>query len=67
MGKHENVKEKINCQFRLNNLDIMLGYLLSDQNRSPINIFLILTKKYIFDSFKNDTAMCLDRRISSST
>ena len=38
------VKEKINCQLTLNNLDIMLGYLLSDQNRSPINILLILTK-----------------------
>ena len=38
------VKEKINCQLRLNNLDIMLGYLLSDQNRTPINILLVLTK-----------------------
>ena len=55
------VKEKINCQLRLNNLDIMLGYLLSDQNRTPINILLVMTKKYIFDSFKNNTVMCLDR------
>ena len=55
------VKEKINCQLRLNNLDIILGYLLSDQNRTPINILLVLTKKYIFDSFKNNTVMCLDR------
>ena len=40
------VKEKINCQLRLNNLDIVLGYFLSDQSRTPINILLILTKIY---------------------
>ena len=42
-------------------MDIMLGYLLSDQNRTPVNILLILAREYIFDSFKNNTVMCLDR------
>ena len=55
------VREKINYHSKLTNMDIKLGYLLSDQNRTPINILLILTKEYIFDSFKNNTVMCLDR------
>ena len=43
-------REKINYHLKLTNMDIILGYLLSDQNRTPINILLILTKEYIFDS-----------------
>ena len=46
MGKHKNVCQikKINYHVRLT--DIMLGYLLSDQNRTHITIWLILTKEY---------------------
>ena len=39
----------------------MLGYLQSDQNITPINTLQILTKEHIFDTFKNNTAMYLDR------
>ena len=45
-------EKKINYPLGLTNLNIMLGYLLSDQNRAPKNILLILTKEHIFDSLK---------------
>ena len=55
------MSKKINYQLRLNNLNFMLGYLLSDQNRNPINILLILAKNIFLTLLKNNTVMCLDR------
>ena len=44
--------EKINYHLGLTNVDIMLGYLLSDKNRSPINILLNPTKNIFLTLLK---------------
>ena len=55
----EHVERKINLNLTTN-FDILLGHLLSHQSKSPINILILLTKKYIFDSFRRNISLRLD-------
>ena len=55
----EYVERKINFNLMLTNIDILLGHLLSYQSKYPINILILLTKKYIFDSVKTNTSLRL--------
>ena len=56
----EYVKSHLNFGLILSNFDIILGHLLSHQNKTPVNALILLTKKYIFDSFKNNTSLHLE-------
>ena len=50
------INTKLNINLSFNSMDILLGYLLMDQNNIPINTILLTTKRYIFDcsKFKKD-------------
>ena len=63
-GKIQNhVKEYLNFDLNLSNVDIILGYLLFHQHRIPINALILVTKKYIFDCIRYNTGLHLDRLI----
>ena len=46
----EYVYNKIHLHINFSNFSILFGYMNFDQNKVPINILLLVTKKYIFDS-----------------
>ena len=44
------IYNKIHLHIEFSNFNILFGYMNFDQNRVPINVLLLVTKKYIFDS-----------------
>ena len=49
------IKEKINQNYVLGEVNKLFGYLVQDQNFLPMNFILILTREYIFFVCKTET------------
>ena len=57
-------KQLLECWSVLKNINpigdneiIIFGYLLKDQNRTPLNALILVTKKYIYDSALSNSAL----------
>ena len=59
------VTRTTNFNLTITTLDIILGYLIMQQNNNPINALILVTKKHIFNAFTNNTNLNLNRLISN--
>ena len=51
------ILEKIGIHIKFTSFTIIFGYLLKDQNRTPLNALILVTKKYIYDSALSNSAL----------
>ena len=53
------LKERISLEIKVSCFTIIFGYINKDQNHSPINSLILVTKKYIFDTSRDGKRLIL--------
>ena len=53
------IKNKINFNLCTNHMTMILGYLIKDNNYTPLNFILLETKKYIFHCASKNKSLCI--------
>ena len=51
------ILEKTGIHIKFTSFIIIFGYLSKDQNRTPLNALILVTKKYIYDSVLSNSAL----------